>query len=79
MKTKLADTSLVSRVRTTAGTRRNNGQKQREDNSEGDICYLPNICGAGQTQTCTIEDKLNIDAGKHVLAMFFNLGIILNE
>ena len=27
----------------------------------------------------TIEEKLNIDAGKHVLAMFFKLGIILNE
>ena len=50
------DTSLVSRVYvgTTAGTRGNNGlikayQKQQEDNSEGDICYLKNICGAGQT------------------------------
>ena len=38
-------------------------QKQQEDNSEGDICYLENICGAGQTQTYTIEDQLNIDAG----------------
>ena len=48
----MADTSLVSRVITTAGTRRNNGQKQQkqqEDNSEGDICNLENICGAGQT------------------------------
>ena len=27
----------------------------------------------------TIEEKLNIDAGKHVLAMFVKLGIILNE
>ena len=48
----MVETSLVSRVRTTAGTRRNNGyktlQKQQEDNSEGDICYLENICGAGQ-------------------------------
>jgi len=33
---------------------------------------LENICGAGQTWTYTIEDKLNIDAGKNVLAMFFN-------
>ena len=51
----MADISLVSRVYvgTTAGTRGNNGlkhyQKQQEDNSEGDICYLKNICGAGQT------------------------------
>ena len=44
----MVDTSLVSRVRTTAGTRRNK-QKQQEDNSEGDICYLKSICGAGQT------------------------------
>ena len=28
---------------------------------------------------CTMEDELNIDGGKHVLAMFFKLGIILNE
>ena len=35
-------------------------------------CYWENICGAGQTQTYTIEDELNIDAGKHVLAMFLN-------
>ena len=24
-------------------------EKQQEDNSEGDICYLENICRAGQT------------------------------
>ena len=24
-------------------------QKQQEDNSEDDICYLENICGAGKT------------------------------
>ena len=72
VKTKMEDTSLVSRVRTTAGTRRKNysknewvsrnyrleigeimaknvKKKPQEDNSEGDICYLENICGAGQT------------------------------
>ena len=27
----------------------------------------------------TIEDELNIDVGKHILATFFKLGIILNE
>ena len=26
-----------------------NMQKQQEDNSEGEICYLENICGAGET------------------------------
>ena len=47
-------------------------KKQQEDNSEGDICYSENSCGAGQTKTYTIEDELNIDAGKHVLAFFLN-------
>ena len=46
--------------------------KQQEDNSEGDICYLENIYGAGQISPYTIEDKLNINAGKHVLAMLLN-------
>ena len=46
--------------------------KTAEDNSESDICYLENMNGAGQIQTYTIEDKLNIDAVKHVLAMFLN-------
>ena len=46
--------------------------KQQEDNSDGDMCYLENICGAGQTQTQTIKDKLNIDASKLVLAIFLN-------
>ena len=27
---------------------------------------------------CTIEDELNIDGGKHVLAIVFKIGIILN-
>ena len=34
-------------------------QKQQEDNSEGDIFYLENIWGAGQTQTYRMEDELN--------------------
>ena len=34
-----------------------------------------------QPYLCTIEDKLNIDEGKHVLATLyvFKLGIILNQ
>ena len=49
-------------------------QKQQENNSVCDICYLENICGAEQNLTYTIEDKLNIDVGKLslVLAMFLN-------
>ena len=77
VKIKMVDTSLISRVKTTAATRRNNSKKHskklKEDNSEGgNICYLENICGAGQTQMHTIQDEFNIDAGKHVLVMFLN-------
>ena len=74
----MTDISVVSRVRITAGTRRNNSkkhcEKQQEDNSGGggrgwgDICYLENICGAGvRVRVMVIEDELYIDAGKHVL------------
>ena len=42
---KMADISLVSRVRTRLKT----WQEQQEDNSKGDVGYLENICGAGQT------------------------------
>ena len=73
----MAGISLVSRVRTAAGPRRNDSkktrQKQQEDNSEGDICYLENICGAQTNLNVpAIKDELNIDSGKHVrvLAMF---------
>ena len=31
-----------------------------------DICYLENISGAEQPQTCTIEDELNIDGSMEV-------------
>ena len=34
VKTKMADTSLVSRVRTTAGTRRNNGYKHSKNSNK---------------------------------------------
>ena len=34
VKTKMADTSLVSRVRTAAGTRRNNGQKRSKNSKK---------------------------------------------
>ena len=48
----MADILLVLRVKPTAGTRRNNSKKyskkKKEDNSEGDIYYLENICGAEQ-------------------------------
>ena len=47
-------------------------QEQQEDNSKGNICNLESICGAEKPRTCTIEDELNIDGGKHVLAMFLN-------
>ena len=47
-------------------------QELLEDNSKGDICYLENICGAEQPETCAIEGELNIDGGKHVLALCLN-------
>ena len=34
--------------------------------------YLENICGAEQPQRRTTEDELNIDGGKHAVAMFLN-------
>ena len=47
-------------------------QEEQEQNSKGGICYLENICGAEPPKTCTIEDELNIDGGKDVLALFLN-------
>ena len=44
------------------------GSSKSFPRSENPFFTLENICGAGQT----IEDKLNIDAGKLVLAMFLN-------
>ena len=71
MKIKMADSSLVSRVKTTAGTRRNNSKKHSKN-------------GKKTTRRATsaiwrIFDKLKIDAGKLVLAMFLNLEFFLNE
>ena len=74
----MTDISVVSRVRTTAGTRRNNSKKTLRKTARrqlggggrgwGDICYLENICGAGvRVRVMVIEDELYIDAGKHVL------------
>ena len=45
----MAVVSLVSRVRTRRNKKVKTWQEQQEDNSKGDICYLENICGAGQT------------------------------
>ena len=74
----MADISLVSRVRTRRKKKKPR-QEQQEDNSKGDICYLENICGAGQTYT--IEDELNIDGlmEETCFSYVFKLGIILNE
>ena len=46
------------------------GEIIAKNNSEGDICYL--WSWTNLNVHCTIEDELNIDAGKHVLAMYFN-------
>ena len=55
----MAEISLISRVRTTAGTRLKTWQKQQEDNSEGDICYLENIWGARDKPKRTVS-KMNL-------------------
>ena len=47
----------------------------RRQLEKGDIYYLQNICGAEQPLNVhyeSIKDELNIDGGKHVLAMFLN-------
>ena len=54
VKTKMADTSLVSRVRTTAGTRQNNAKKDSENSKkptrrETSAIWRLLFCGAGQT------------------------------
>ena len=48
-KKKMADTSLISRVRTTAGTRWNNGYKHSKNSKKITRRGIFNICGAGQT------------------------------
>ena len=58
----MADISLVSRVR----TRRNNSQKHGKNKK------TTRRATSGIWRTCTIEDELNIDRGKHILAMFLN-------
>ena len=45
----MADISLVSRVRTRQNNSKKTWQEQQEDNYNGDICYLENICEAEQT------------------------------
>ena len=49
-----------------------NMQEQQEDNSKGGICYLENICGAERALNVHYRRWLNIDGGKHALAMFLN-------
>ena len=79
----MANTSLISRVRTTAGTRRNNSLKHSKTSKKTTrratfAIWRILFCGAGQTETYTIEDELNTDGGINFLAVF-KLGITLNE
>ena len=48
-KQKMADISLVLRVRTRQNNSKKTLQEQQEDNYKGDICYLENMCEAEQT------------------------------
>ena len=70
----MADISLVSRVRTTAGTRRNNSLKHGKNSKKTTQKATSAIWRifAELDKLYTVEDELNIDAGKHVLAMFLN-------
>ena len=64
----MADISLVSRVR----TRRNYSKKDGKNSKNTTRRATSAICGAEQPKTSTIEGELNIDRGKHVLALFLN-------
>ena len=69
----MADISLVSRVRTTAGTRRYNSKnmaKTARRQLRGRHLLFGEYLRSWTNLTVTIKDELNIDAGKHVLAMF---------
>ena len=70
----MADTSLVSRVKTTAGTRRNDSkktqQKQQERRATSAIWRISAELDKPKRKLSKIN--LNIDAGKLVLAMFLN-------
>ena len=70
----MAGTSLVSRLRTTVGTRRNNSYKHTKNSKKTTQEATSAIWRifAELDKLYTVEDELNIDAGKHVLAMFLN-------
>ena len=73
VKTKLADISLVSRVRTTAGTRRNNSKKTTRRTTSAIWRILEEL--DKPKRTLSNMNLTSIDAGKHVLAAVFKLGI----
>ena len=70
----MADISLVSRINTTAGTRRiaKNMAKTARRQLGGRHLLFGEYLRSWTNLNDTIEDELNIDAGKHVLAMFLN-------
>ena len=72
VKTKMADVSLVSRVK----TRRNNSQKHGKNSkitTQRETSTIWRISAELNNPTRAISpDELNIDGGKLVLAMFLN-------
>ena len=72
----MADTSLVSRVRTTAGTRRNNGYKHSKNSNKTTRRATSAIwrifAELDKPKRILSKGELEIDVGKHVLAMFLN-------
>ena len=76
VKIKMTGTSLVSRVKTTAGTGHNNSKKHcknsKKTTRKTTSAFKRIFAKLDKLQRYTIEDELNIDAGKHVLVMYLN-------
>ena len=72
----MEDISIVSRVRTTAGTRRNNSPKHGKNSKKTTRRATSPIwrifAELDKPKRTLSKTELNIDAGKHVLAMFLN-------
>ena len=78
----MADTSLVSRVITTAGTRRNNGQKHSKNNKKTTRRATSAIWRifAELDKPKRKLSKINLKSMEEAcFSCVFNLGIILNE
>ena len=75
-KKKMADISLVSRARTAAGTRRNNNKKHGKNSKKTTrrttSAIWRIIAELDKPKRTLSKMNLDIDAGRHVVAMFLN-------